>query len=293
LKDKILYSFGLCITIIIIIHSFFPIVSGFFIYSGFGGLLFNIWVGILFLVGGNRVNKKIIDIGFAFGLLTWFGLIFNAFNDILWSQRLNFEKEFISLLLYAFKNSLSIEITLIGLYYVFFCYSLHSIGFMSAYIRLFLIIPQIILGTISFIRINRLNIEDELENESDTEKLCPNCLFLIPKNAIICEYCGINILNFNSESHFIKQKSDKRCPYCHNLIEKSANFCTNCGIKLKFCKICNYFIKNEEPTVTCPNCANEFHELEFLEWIKIKARCPVCRIEIDLWEFQKIAKEDK
>ncbi|MFX0136233.1 MAG: zinc ribbon domain-containing protein, partial [Candidatus Hodarchaeota archaeon] len=35
------------------------------------------------------------------------------------------------------------------------------------------------------------------------------------------------------------------------------------------------------------------HKLEFLEWLKIKAKCPSCERELDIWEFQKILEQNK
>lgn len=79
----------------------------------------------------------------------------------------------------------------------------------------------------------------------------------------------------------------KICPIFNEPIQEGAKFCVNCGNELKICEICHYYIKNNDEISICPFCKTEFHKTEFLEWLKIKAACPICKKEIDLWEFQK------
>lgn len=89
----------------------------------------------------------------------------------------------------------------------------------------------------------------------------------------------------------LKQKFEykfkKSCPNCKENIKEEANYCMFCGFKLIYCEICKNFIINEEQTLNCPFCKTIFHKAEFLKWINIKKICPICKKEIDLWDFYK------
>jgi len=76
------------------------------------------------------------------------------------------------------------------------------------------------------------------------------------------------------------------CPVCEAPI-KNLKICNKCGYEIERCKICTKLIKLDDELVSCPYCGEKFHRQEFLEWLKIKAFCPNCRSEMDLWEFKE------
>ena len=78
------------------------------------------------------------------------------------------------------------------------------------------------------------------------------------------------------------------CPVCESNV-RNLKVCRKCGYEIERCKICSKIFKLDDIIVSCPFCSQRFHRNEFLEWLKIKAFCPNCRTEMDLWEF----KQDK
>ena len=40
----------------------------------------------------------------------------------------------------------------------------------------------------------------------------------------------------------------------------------------------------------CPFCNAPYHRIEFFEWLKVKAYCPNCKKQLDLWDFQRYLK---
>ena len=82
------------------------------------------------------------------------------------------------------------------------------------------------------------------------------------------------------------------CPVCGTNV-KNQKVCSKCGYDIVRCKICQKIIKLDEDIVECPYCGEQFHRGEFLEWLKIKAFCPNCRTEMDLWEFKKDKSDDE
>ena len=80
------------------------------------------------------------------------------------------------------------------------------------------------------------------------------------------------------------------CPVCENPV-KNLKICKKCGYEIERCKICSKLIKLDDILVTCPYCGEKFHREEFLEWLKIKASCPNCKSEMDLWEFRRNNQE--
>ena len=81
-----------------------------------------------------------------------------------------------------------------------------------------------------------------------------------------------------------------KCPICEHENPRDAKMCKFCKNEFQTCKICGKNLGKDE-VVYCPNCNAEFHKEEFLEWLKVRAHCKICNIEIDLWEFQKYLKE--
>ncbi|MHA1231292.1 MAG: RING finger domain-containing protein [Candidatus Helarchaeota archaeon] len=86
-------------------------------------------------------------------------------------------------------------------------------------------------------------------------------------------------------SHISQKISDKiYCPSCGTEIKRGINKCPNCGKDITpdvviECPICRS--KKLEPIVECPICKTKFHRRCFLEWVKIKGTCPICKNPID------------
>ncbi len=80
------------------------------------------------------------------------------------------------------------------------------------------------------------------------------------------------------------------CPVCASPV-KNLKICKKCGYEIERCKICTKLIKLDDILATCPYCGEKFHREEFLEWLKIKASCPNCKSEMDLWEFRRDTKK--
>ena len=64
-------------------------------------------------------------------------------------------------------------------------------------------------------------------------------------------------------------------------------------MKFTICTICQKAISKEEEIVFCPFWHTQYHKLEFLEWLKVNAKCKACKRELDMWEFQKHLEEHK
>jgi len=95
----------------------------------------------------------------------------------------------------------------------------------------------------------------------------------------------------SAEPAIPKGVSSNYCPVCSSNV-KGLKVCRKCGYEIERCKICSKIIKLDDEIVECPYCGEKFHRDEFLEWLKIKAFCPNCRTEMDLWEFKK-GEDDK
>lgn len=80
------------------------------------------------------------------------------------------------------------------------------------------------------------------------------------------------------------------CPTCNseNLID--SKICKSCSNYFPICIICRKVVSKED-LIYCSFCNAPSHRLEFLEWLKVKAYCPNCKRELDVWEFQKYIKE--
>ncbi len=74
---------------------------------------------------------------------------------------------------------------------------------------------------------------------------------------------------------------EKSCPNCKVLNKFDSKFCIKCGLSLedKFakCVICFLEIVEEDEIIRCPHCDNPAHKSHFLEWLKIKGFCPICK----------------
>jgi len=82
-----------------------------------------------------------------------------------------------------------------------------------------------------------------------------------------------------------------KCPVCKTDVT-NLKVCRRCGFEIERCKICSKIIKLDDEIVSCPYCGEKFHKDEFLEWLKVKAFCPNCRSELDLWEFKSDSEDN-
>ncbi len=67
------------------------------------------------------------------------------------------------------------------------------------------------------------------------------------------------------------------CPNCSSKIDKTQLICPNCGYELPKCVVCNLFIDENEEIETCPECGATGHRAHFLEWVRVKGICPICK----------------
>lgn len=75
------------------------------------------------------------------------------------------------------------------------------------------------------------------------------------------------------------------CPICGYQNKIDAKKCKKCSTEFSKCTICKKIIPVVD-VVFCPYCKAPFHKDEILEWLKVKASCPNCEKEIDMWEYQ-------
>ena len=76
------------------------------------------------------------------------------------------------------------------------------------------------------------------------------------------------------------------CPNCGYENLSNSEECSHCLARFPRCFICRRLIISKD-VVFCPLCNAPFHKSEFLEWLKVKAHCKICKKELDIWEFQK------
>jgi endogenous inhibitor of DNA gyrase (YacG/DUF329 family) len=70
------------------------------------------------------------------------------------------------------------------------------------------------------------------------------------------------------------------CPGCGKALYEESNFCPYCGFKLEKCMVCNLIIDKYQEISKCPHCASLAHRDHLLEYLKIKAHCPMCGKEL-------------
>ena len=74
--------------------------------------------------------------------------------------------------------------------------------------------------------------------------------------------------------------STLHCPTCKTPMQKTDLTCPTCGTVFTRCDLCKFPIFESEEQSRCSFCQSSFHKAEFLEWIKIHARCPICETKI-------------
>ena len=70
------------------------------------------------------------------------------------------------------------------------------------------------------------------------------------------------------------------CPVCKTSLQQTDSTCPNCDTVFNRCAICQFQIFESAEQSQCSFCRSYFHKGEFLEWVKIHARCPVCDSKI-------------
>ncbi len=68
-------------------------------------------------------------------------------------------------------------------------------------------------------------------------------------------------------------------PISHNILEK-----------LGLCEVCKKEVTNHVSRLPCPNGCGIFHTSHFLEWVRIKGQCPVCRRTITLLQINELVQ---
>ncbi len=232
---------------------------------------------LLYCVGFLHNKKRLIIVSLGFAICGLFFLIINVIFRVIWNQ-----------------NSTGRNVFLI----VFMFSLIDNNGFFEHYLEEFL--PQL-MGTFQsfesnvnlsgyyffFLAIELIYVIYRLKRPSrpyDEQEI---------RSGIPYGNESLQETKTFKEKDFIFQDSIPEkiyCSNCYELIECSSNFCHSCGIKIKICQICKHPI-NKKEMATCPFCEVEFHRLEFLEWLKVKACCPACHNEIDLWEFQEFERK--
>ncbi len=255
-KIKVLGFFNVLISIILT----FIVRGGSFLFSLILGI-FDIIVSFLFVNDSDEVKfRNYVKTGFILGLIIWNMLLIGSIYNMYWIRFQTLSNT----LFYIFLIETSDIREILIFYLLIFIFNSGIQTLNSSNLRILLIVSQFISGSSAFYILKRTETPGEVEREE---------AYLIPIR----------------ESP-IEKELENTCPNCFELIQKDAKFCVNCGLKISICAICQNYIKSEEATAICPFCGTKLHKTEFLEWIKVKASCPVCENEIDLWEFQKLEK---
>ena len=82
------------------------------------------------------------------------------------------------------------------------------------------------------------------------------------------------------------------CPNCGYPNFTGVKICSTCKSEFPICIICKLPISKKD-FIKCPTCNVSAHKSEFLKWLKVKASCPNCKTEMDMWEFQEYLKGER
>ena len=98
------------------------------------------------------------------------------------------------------------------------------------------------------------------------------------RSAVVDVQTEIYLYDLNKPETEINEGKNRivDCPKCGTPLSRDANFCLYCGLDLKKCMVCNLIIGRGEEVVKCPNCSELAHRAHLLEYLKIKAQCPLC-----------------
>lgn len=128
--------------------------------------------------------------------------------------------------------------------------------------------------------------------------VCPHCNSPQP----VCTVCNNSIVPLDStlscphcggrahRIHFLEYLKVKgTCPNCranldpHELIDDTQGdiSTTTSGGPQHICMVCNSAIISTDSALQCPNCEGKAHRVHFLEYLKVKGKCPHCQISLD------------
>jgi hypothetical protein len=48
------------------------------------------------------------------------------------------------------------------------------------------------------------------------------------------------------------------------------------------CIVCHHTLHQADSILECPHCQGKAHRVHFLEWLKVKGRCPACQAILDV-----------
>ena len=142
--------------------------------------------------------------------------------------------------------------------------------------------------------------------------ICPECGATILAETIVCPHCDspqpVCIVCDNS---LVPLDSTLSCPQCRgrahriHFLEflKVKGVCPRCNTDLDpheliddshiddttpttsgpqhLCMVCNSAILSTDSALQCPNCEGVAHRAHFLEYLKVKGKCPHCEIQLD------------
>ncbi|MFX1404336.1 MAG: zinc-ribbon domain-containing protein [Promethearchaeota archaeon] len=75
------------------------------------------------------------------------------------------------------------------------------------------------------------------------------------------------------------------CPECEATILAEATVCPHCGAPQPVCMVCQNSIVPLDSTLSCPRCRGQAHRIHFLEYLKVKGKCPECNADLDPHEL--------
>jgi Zn finger protein HypA/HybF involved in hydrogenase expression len=119
--------------------------------------------------------------------------------------------------------------------------------------------------------------------------VCMVCKFYFPQNApaLACPHCG----GIAHRVHFLEHLKVKgTCPNCrqsldsHDLVEQRVGTTSQQPslVPLQFsCIVCHHNLHAADSILQCPECEGRAHRVHFLEYLKVKGKCPQCHAELD------------
>jgi hypothetical protein len=159
---------------------------------------------------------------------------------------------------------------------------------------------------------------DSPRSQSDSQyrelqlAMCPECEATILAETNVCPHCGapqpVCIVCQNS---VVPIDSTLSCPHCRgrahriHFLEylKVKGICPQCKVDLDpheliddsyqetatpsasgpqhLCMVCNRALGSTDLILQCPKCEGRAHRIHFLEYLKVKGKCPHCNTDLD------------
>ncbi|MFX0168655.1 MAG: hypothetical protein ACFE89_04765 [Candidatus Hodarchaeota archaeon] len=119
--------------------------------------------------------------------------------------------------------------------------------------------------------------------------ICMICRYPFPLDAVAlaCPNCG----GLAHRVHILEYLKGKGvCPNCQqtldvqDLVEQRVGATSQHppSTYLQFlCIVCHHNLQNTDQILECPHCEGKAHRIHFLEYLKVKGRCPSCLAELD------------